>query len=28
MPAPGLIDVALDGADWWLARNHATEERP
>lgn len=28
MPAPGLIDAALNGADWWLARNRATEDRP
>jgi flavin-dependent dehydrogenase len=28
MPAPQLIDVALDGADWWFARNRASESRP
>jgi flavin-dependent dehydrogenase len=28
MPTPQLIDVALDGADWWLARNRTSESRP
>ena len=28
MPAPELIDVVLDGADWWLARNRSSESRP
>lgn len=28
IPAPRLIDVALDGADWWLAHSRASESRP
>jgi flavin-dependent dehydrogenase len=27
LPAPRLIDVALDGADWWLGRHRASEGR-
>jgi len=28
MPVPRLLDVALDGADWWLSRNRSPESRP
>jgi len=28
LPAPRLIDVALNGADWWLGRNRASEGQP